>query len=225
MIRRVTARPRSVRRRGPVARLALGLHRTLTACGRSGHEATISTIHHTITETVPAPTTPGASYAPPPATAVAPLGRSNAPMPPGETEGTCPYISNGDLADAEGDHVYRTALLTTTKPDGCRFYFYSSPFQAIADIVPTTFASPTDAHDAMVATAEAGTSGTPPVSVPGLITGVDAILYRTAFNPTDGNDDWACVFAAGSVMVVVHTQQTNVSYNARAIATLIAPKF
>ena len=195
----------------------------LAGCTKSTHEATgTTTLRHTTTQTIAAPSTVTSNYAPPPASPVAPLGRSNAPMPAGETEATCPYISDTALADAEGDHVYRASQLTTTTPVGCRFYFYSSPFQAIADIVPTTFADATSARNAMVATAAAGTAG---FSVTGLVPGVDAILYKTAFNPTDGANDWACVFAKGPVMVVVHTQQTNVSFNARAIATMVAPRF
>jgi hypothetical protein len=214
----------------PLARplAALGVIVVLAGCtksGTGGASTDVVTIHHTTTETVAAPTTTGASYTPPAAVAVAPLGKSNAAMPAGETEASCPYISNTDLADAEGDHVYRTAQLTNTKPVGCRFYFYSAPFQAIADIVPTTFDNASDARSAMIATAEASKSGVPPVSVPNLIPGVDAVLYKTAFNPTDANNDWACVFAKEAVMVIVHTQQTNVSFNAKAIAAQIAPRF
>lgn len=151
-------------------------------------------------------------------------------MPAGEKEQNCPYIASSpdqnpgtNVADIEGDHVYRTAVITTTKPVGCRFYFYASPFEAIADIVPTTFATTTQAYDAMVATGEAGVGAEP---VKDLITGVDAVLYRTSFFGADGRDaDWACVFATGTVMVVVHTQQTNVSFNARELAAAVAPKF
>ena len=76
----------------------------------------------------------------------------------------------------------------------------------------------------MVATGNAGVGA---IGVKDLITGVDAVLYKTTFFGQDGakGSDWACAFAKGNVMVVVHTQQTNVSYNARAIATAIAPKF
>ncbi len=196
----------------------------LSAC--TAHGATsVETIHHTSTQTIVAPTPSASTYAPAPAVAVSPLGHSNAPMPAGETEGPCPYISNADVADAEGDHVYRSSVITTTTPPGCRFYFYSAPYQAVADIVPTTFPDATSARSAMVATAQAGVSGTPPIAVPNLVPGVDAVLYKTAFNPADGNNDWACVFAKGPVMVIVHTQQTDVSFNAKAIATQIAPHF
>jgi hypothetical protein len=199
----------------------------LTACsaksGSGGGGSTSDvTVIQTITSTPPVPS-PGAPYVPAPAATVAPLGSAHAAMPAGEVEGTCPYISNDALAGLEGDHVYRTATLTGLTPVGCRFYFYAGPFEAIADILPTTFATATDAYNAMVAT---GAAGTETLGVKGLITGVDGVLYRTAFfGPDVAMGDWACAFAAGKVMVVVHTQQTNVSFNARAIATAIAPKF
>jgi hypothetical protein len=192
--------------------------------GGSGSTTTTEiTETQTITRPPPTPTSSG-PYVPAPATTVVPLGQAHAPMPAGEVEGTCPYISNNDLADAEGDHVYRTSTITTTKPVGCRFYFYSSPYEAIADIVPTTFATATDAYNAMVAT---GAAGTGTLGVKDLIPGVDGVLYKTAFFGPDvaKGGDWACAFAAGKVLVVVHTQQTNVSFNARSIATAVAPKF
>lgn len=206
----------------PTFVLALGLGAiVLAGCTAKTHSVTTTeTVRSTTTRTsTPARPTP-VPYTPPAPSAVAPLGSAKAPMPAGEVEQTCPYISNKDMEDAEGDHVYRTSVITTTTPHGCRFYFYAAPFQAIADIVPMTFASPTEAFNAMVATA--GPSAQP---VTDLIAGVTAELFQTAFNPSDGNRDWACVFAKGNVMVVVHTQQTDVSFNARAIAALIAPKF
>ena len=199
----------------------------LTACSSSSTPAAagstiteVQTITRTPTPT-PAATT---SYVPPPAATVAPLGDEHAAMPAGEVEGTCPYISNDALADAEGDHVYRTATITGLTPVGCRFYFYAGPFEAIADILPMTFANATDAYNAMVATGNAGT-GT--LGIKDLIPGVDGVSYKTAFFGPDvaSGGDWACAFAKGDVMVVVHTQQTNVSFNAKAIATAIAPKF
>jgi hypothetical protein len=209
-----------------VAALALcalaGCSAKSTSGGTGGASSDVTVIQ-TITSTPPVPSS-GAPFVPAPATTVAPLGTAHAAMPAGEVEGTCPYISNDDLADAEGDHVYRTATLTGLNPVGCRFYFYAGPFEAIADILPMTFATATDAYNAMVAT---GAAGTETLGVKGLVTGVDGVLYRTAFFGPDvaKGGDWACAFAAGKVMVVVHTQQTNVSFNARAIATAIAPKF
>jgi hypothetical protein len=120
--------------------------------------------------------------------------------------------------------VFRTSTLTALKPVGCRFYFYAGPYEAISDILPTTFANPTDAYNAMVAT---GAAGTGTLGVKDLIPGVDGVLYKTQFFGPDvaKGGDWACAFAKGNVMVIVHTQQTNVSFNARSIATSIAPKF
>jgi hypothetical protein len=197
-----------------------------SAHGGPGGSGVASTVNVTTTEvlTRPAPTpTAPPSYRPPPAATVAALHSASAPMPPGEKEQSCPYIANQDAADLEGDRVYRSAIITTTKPVGCRFYFWASPFEAIGDIVPTTFATAMQAYNAMVATGHAGLDVE---GVKSLIPGVDAVLYKTSFFGDDGaNADWACAFANGRVMVVVHTQQTNVSYDAREFAAAVAAKF
>jgi hypothetical protein len=200
----------------------------LTGCSAKAKQAgttTEITETQTITSNPPVPSSSSAApFTPAPAATVSPLGDAHAAMPAGEVEGTCPYISNDAMADAEGDHVYRTSTLVNLKPVGCRFYFYAGPFEAISDILPATFATPTDAYNAMVAT---GAAGTGTLGVKDLIPGVDAVLYKTQFFGPDNakGGDWACAFAKGNVMVVVHTQQTNVSFNARAIATMVAPKF
>ena len=126
------------------------------------------------------------------------------------------------MADIEGDHVYRTTVLTGLKPVGCRFYFYAGPFEAIADIIPRVFASAAEAHNAMVLTARAGTE---PIAQPNIAPGVDAIQYRTAFFGQDGSRDWACVFAKGRVMVIVHTQRTDEASSALYLARAIEAKF
>jgi hypothetical protein len=206
----------------------IALVAALSGCtGKSSSASAPSTTQITEIQTITrAPSTPASSapYVPAPATTVAPLGQAKAPMPAGSVEGTCPYISNTDLANAEGDHVYRTATLTTLTPVGCRFYFYSAPYEAIADILPMTFPTATEAYNARGAT---GAAGTGTLGVKDLIPGVDGVLYKTAFLGPDAakGGDWACAFAKGKVMVVVHTEQTNVSFNARQIATLIAAKF
>lgn len=208
-----------------------------TACssgssGSSGHGSSTpgpsgSTVTTTITEPRPKPVSPSV-YQPPPAQSVAPLPPNTSPAQ-GEVEKACPYVASTpaenpdvNIADMEGDHVYRTTVLTTFQPVGCRFYFYAPPFEAIADIQPHTFPTAVAAHNAMIKTGEAGQNYS---GRPGIVKGVDAIVYQTKFFGQDGNQDWACVFAKGKVMVVVHTQQTNVSYNALQIATAIAPKF
>ena len=207
--------------------LAATLVGACTSGGADAPDPSTSTITTTITRPRPTPPTPSV-FTPPPAQSVAPLSPSNHPAA-GEVEKACPYVASTpdenpdvNVADMEGDHVYRTTVLTTLQPVGCRFYFYAPPFEAIADIQPRTFATAQDAYNAMVKTGQAGKnySGRPKI-----IPGVDAIVYQTKFFGDDGDQDWACVFAKGKVMVVVHTQQTNISYNAVQIATAIAPKF
>ncbi|MBV9594952.1 MAG: hypothetical protein JO147_14290 [Actinobacteria bacterium] len=217
--------PREGRRAGRALVVVATTAVVLLASGCSGrvHKVvTTNTVDVTTTQTLTSPAPVQSSYTPPPATAVAPLGSAHAPMPAGETEGPCPYIANDVVANTEGDHVYRSSVITTTTPHGCRFYFYASPFQAIADIVPVTFDSPTAARNAMIATGNAGANV---FGAPALAPGVDGVLYQTAFNPQDGMRDWACTFAKGNVMVTVHTQQTNTSQDAKNLALLLIPKF
>ncbi len=172
-------------------------------------------------------TRPPTPVSPPVATTVAPLVPDQAAAK-GEVEKPCPYIAsspdqnpNVNVADIEGDHVYRTTVLTTMKPVGCRFYFYAGPFEAVADIVTRTFTSTLDARNAMVSTASKGSRTE---TVRNLVPGVDAILFQTRFFGPDGPTDWACIFAKGNLLVTVHTQQTNASFNAKALAAAIAPK-
>jgi hypothetical protein len=184
----------------------------------------------TITQTDTRPATPVATFTPPaPATVRAlPPGRDPAK---GEKDKACPYIRSGlnedsgggvNIADLEGDRVYRTTVLTNYKPVGCRFYFYSGPFEAVADIRPTTFKTPTEAFNAMVRTAQTGYD---PIPERDFVKGATGVCYRTKFFGPDGNRDWAFVFAKGKVMVVVHTQRKDTSRNAFYIGKAIAAKF
>jgi len=181
------------------------------------------TINRTTTEilTAPAPSPP-ASFVPVTPTVPPGLPPQQKTVPAGETEKPCPYIGNSTVAGIEGDHVYRTVVLDTMKPVGCRFYFYAPPYEAIADIEPMTFANPTLAYNAMVATGEAGTGV---LAAKNIIPGVDGITYQTTFFGPDHGTDYACTFAKDNVMVIVHTQQDNVSYNAKALAAAVAAKF
>lgn len=187
---------------------------------------TTTTIVETTTSTL-APSSPVPSYTPPPARTVAPLPPGTTPAR-GEVERACPYIASSpddgadSVADIVGSHVLRTTVLTMTKPVGCRFYFYAGPYQAIADIVPRTFDSGRAAYAAMLATAAAGTSES---GRSDLVPGVDGVLYRTKFYGPDGAGDWACAFAAGSTMVVVHTQRNDTSFSALRLAQVVAPRF
>jgi hypothetical protein len=202
----------------------------LTACTGSGTDnpTITSTIDTTVTQTATQTRTATATFRPKPATSVVPLPPGQAPAK-GEVEKRCPYIASSpdqnpdvNVADIEGDHVYRTTVLTGMKPVGCRFYFYAGPFEAIADIVTQTFSSAAAAHDALILTGNAGTQADGEKD--GISRGIDSVVYRTRFFGPDGDTDWACAFAKGKVLVIVHTQQENSSRNALYLAQAIAPK-
>jgi hypothetical protein len=209
----------------------LGVVLLSTACtgGSAGPGPQTSDV--TITQTVPAPSSAhpassspapsSAHYVPPPASALPGVAPGSA-LPAGEVDGTCPYIATQDAADIEGDRIYRTTVLHSLTPVGCRFYFWCCDYEAIADIVPMTFATATQAYNAMVATGHAGANV---IGVKNLVPGVDAVLYQTKFYGPDGALDWAATFAKGRVMVTVHTQQKNISFNAKEFAATIAPTF
>lgn len=204
----------------------------LSACTSSGSTPAPQTTRTTVqTVTAPAPTT---SFTPAPATSVPALGGRTTP-PHGERFARCPYLKAGldseptsgpNVADLEGDRVGRVTVLSGYRPEGCRFYFsYSygnTRHEAIADIQPQTFATAVEAHNALVLTARAGTDA---ISEPSFVPGVDGIAYRTRFFGPDGARDWAFAFAKGTILVVVHTQQTDVSRNAVYLGKAIVGKF
>jgi hypothetical protein len=203
----------------------------LAGCTSSGAPAPPApTISRTTTETRTHHVKPPTNYTPPPATTVAPR-PAGAKLPKGEVDRRCPYIKGGldseptsgpNIADLEGDRVGRITVLTRLHPVGCRFYFSYSPNEAVADILPMRFRNHTAARNAMILTARAGSQAE---SYPNFVKRVDGIRYQTRFYGPDGKRDWAFVFAKGKVMVVVHTQQTNASLNAQAIAEAIVGKF
>jgi hypothetical protein len=170
------------------------------------------------------------TYRPPPAASVKPL-PYGADAHKGEKDHPCPYIKSGlnetsgggvNLADIEGDRVYRTTLLTRYHPVGCRFYFYAPPYEAVADIRPMRFATRTEAFNAMVRIANAGRAQ---ITEQNFVKGVTGICFKTKFFGPDGANDWAFVFAKGKVMVAVYTQRKDTSRNALYLAKAIAGKF
>jgi hypothetical protein len=181
----------------------------------------------TVTGTRPPPRP---TYHPPKPSFVRPLPPGAKP-PAGEKDGPCPYIAPGldigsdtgvNLADVEGDRVYRQTVLTNLKPVGCRFYFYAPPYPAEAAIEPHTFGTAAEARDAMILTARTGHNQ---IVEKNFVRGVTGICFQTKFFAEDGNRDWAFVFAKGRTMVVVYAFQTNTSRNALYIAKAIARKF
>lgn len=183
----------------------------------------------TITSTLTGTRDTGTGYRPPAASELPNL-RPGARPPMGETEGSCPYIRTGldqdptskpNVADIEGNRIYRTTRLTTLTPIGCRFYFYAPPYNPTADIRPQTFPDAQRAYNAMILTARAGRDAT---TYKNFSAGLTGISYRTKFDKGEGYQDWAFVFVKGRVMVVVHTSQ-NRSASARYFAQAIAAKF
>jgi hypothetical protein len=133
-----------------------------------------------------------------------------------EVDGTCPYISNQDFADGEGDRVGRVTLLQT-KPVGCRFYFQYDVNTVIGEIDVATFKTKVQAYNAMVGSAK----GHPEVqSDPNI--GDGAVAFQ---RPLQGTNAWLCVFAKNKTVVTVRTQQPYPALNALNLARNIAPRF
>ena len=200
----------------------------LAGCTSSGTPPT-DKVTHTRTTTSTRPGGTGGFTPPKPA--------FRHPLPPGarpdkhEKDGSCPYIKTGlnvtddsgpNLADLEGDRVYRNTVLTNYHPRGCRFYYYAPPYAAIAEIQPHTFNTPTEAYNAMIATAKTGHNL---IVEKNFVRGGTGICFQTKFFSEDGNRDWAFVFAKGKTMVIVYAFQTNTSRNAFYIGKAIAKKF
>jgi hypothetical protein len=228
----VISREKLIVSAGRAAAAVLLCSGALVACTSSAPAARSSsppTSTRTVVVTRTATTT-ARPYDPPPPSTVAPLAPGARP-PRGEHAGRCPYIRAGldvepgpppTVADIEGDRVGRSTLLTSYRPVGCRFYFAYPPHEPVADILPTRFGTAVRARNAMVRTAAAGTDAQ---TYPNFAPGLTGISYRTTFYGADGARDWAFVFATGAIMVVVHTQQTRSSSNARYLAAAIAAKF
>jgi hypothetical protein len=196
---------------------------TLSACTKSKTPAPIDT---TVTQTVTGTRTTTA-----PGKAI--TFSFAAQLPPGagpakgELEKPCPYIAsspdqnpNVNVADIEGDHVYRTTQLVDMKPVGCRFYFYAGPYEPVADITTYRFASAAEATTSLSLTARKDAEA----FTKSLGHGITGVLFRAKLNPEDGGNDWACGFVKGNLVIVVRTRQ-NVSFNAGEIAKAIVTKF
>jgi hypothetical protein len=182
----------------------------LAACGSNRPQVVDSTVvRTTVTTRTPTPTPQ-------------PTGAINV-GPTATIAAACPYLDVPTAQQQEGNRIGRTVVLQAAgQPVGCRFYYYYDANHAVLSITSARFRSATLAYNAMVRLGHAGRN---PIPVRNLIPGVDGVLYQTAFYPPDGNLDWACSFAKGDTVVTVLTDQKNVSFNARNVATTIAPKF
>ena len=132
----------------------------------------------TVTSTAQPPPLPAAFAL---AAAEVPARPPGRPLPSGEVDGWCPYIKAGlnvqvdpsgnDFADLEGDRVQRVTILQALTPVGCRFYFQHD-YHPIGDILPMTYSSPIEAHNALVETAALGSDA---YGVPSFVPGFDGI--------------------------------------------------
>ncbi len=199
----------------------------LVACSSSGKPSP-TTATQTVVST--RTSTPSVSVTAQRVATVHPL-PPGAKLPHGEKEKHCPYVRTGlnqqadggvNMADLEGDRIYRTAVLTNYQPVGCRFYFYAPPYEAVADIRPFTFGSAKDAYDAMILTARTGRHLT---TEKGFVKGLVGISFQTRYFGPDHQRDWAFVFAKGTAMVAIYTQRSDTSRNAVYIAKAVAGKF
>jgi hypothetical protein len=202
----------------------------LAGCTSSAPPPKVTT--QTLTQTVASThvSIPTGGFRPEPVKAVAGLPPGDQPGK-GEKDGRCPYIRTGqnqdppggvNMADLEGDRIYRTTRLTRYHPVGCRFYFIYGAYEAVADIRPFTLATPTEAYNAMVLTARTGHNQIPERN---FVKGLTGISFQTRDFAPDGRNDWAFAFAKGRHLVVVYTQRADTSRNAVYIAQAIAGKF
>ncbi|MGI8665921.1 MAG: hypothetical protein ACR2N4_07815 [Jatrophihabitans sp.] len=132
-----------------------------------------------------------------------------------EVDGTCPYISAQAFADGEGSRVGRVTVLQT-RPVGCRFYFQYDASAVVGEIDRDTFATATEAYNAMVLSAK----NHPEVQSDPSI-GDGAVAFRTDLQ---GTLTWQCVFARGTSVVTVRTRQPYPALNALNLARAIVPK-
>ena len=144
-----------------------------------------------------------------------------------EVNQACPYLSNQKEAVAEGKAVGRSTVLTTAaksaKPTpgmlvGCRFYLAYPDYHVVTEITVRTYATGLAAFNTV-----AHTGGSTAQSTPGI--GDGAVLYRTGFYRPDGNQDWSCVFAKGTKVITIHTDELHSSVDARNVAAAIVGKF
>lgn len=200
--------------------LALGV--ACTPASRAARSTTTDHVTQTITR--PAPSVRRPSSAPP-----VPTGALPQPQPVAAHRGNCPYLDtiraqnlNGSKIDASRNEV------VTTTPVGCRFYALDAAGygqkgaagRIEIEISTARYRTASDAEQGMVRTALKGRNVNPVT-----VRGHKAAQFQTRFSPSDGNDDWACTFYVGKLVVTVKTDRTDLALNAVNIATAIAPKF
>ena len=192
----------------------------LTGCGAGGASApastSVSTIVKTINPSTPAPVATG------------PL---NTAAVTAATAASCPLLTIDSAADTVGMRLARIEVLSQGQtPAGCRFYALQGsalsasehlpgPDQPALEINVARYANPTTARNAAVAVALAGTHQ----EVVSLTGGVQGDVFQTAFDPTDGANDWVLVYNNGATLVTVKTAVSDTSQDAVGVGNLIMP--
>jgi hypothetical protein len=131
-----------------------------------------------------------------------------------EIDKPCPYASNDEMRDAEGDRTVHSVQLATS-PVGCRYFFEYDPNVVIGEITIQKFKTPTEAFNAVVIAAK----GHPELVDDKSIGDGGSISIKL---PLQGQDTWACIFSRGNLTVTAHSRQTVVGQDARNMAKLIA---
>lgn len=168
-----------------------------------------------ISGTGPASTPPGRSASRSARSSPTPT-HSATPARVREKPGPCPYLSNQREADLEGTRVGRSTVLTST-PVGCRFYDAYDETQPTMELTIHRYATATAAFNRVARTGGSSAFGTPGI-------GAGAVLYRMSFDPADGDRDWACAFAKGTLVVVIKTGQAKSSADARNVARAVVDR-
>lgn len=141
-----------------------------------------------------------------------PTPKLSTPTGGAEVDGTCPYISNADFQEFEGDRVGRVTVIET-KPVGCRFYFAYDESQVIGEVTVQQFADAASATNAMILSAH----GHPEVQSQTTL-GDGAVAYRTVLQ---GEATWQCVVTIGNRDFTVRTRQTYPAKDAFNLAAAV----
>jgi hypothetical protein len=156
------------------------------------------------------------------------------PLPSGSVsraDGPCPLVGLDDVAGDSGMRLKRMVVLSAAgRTVGCDFY--SDPAWAASEHLPgpdqpavsiriTRYAATTPAYNAMMRMAERSGSSAHSQNLGAASKGV---VYRTTFDPADGNQDWAYAFVAGADVVIILTAQTDSELTATEIGQTVAPR-
>jgi hypothetical protein len=130
-----------------------------------------------------------------------------------EIDKPCPYATNDEMRNAEGDRTVHSVQLATT-PVGCRYFFEYDPTVIIGEITIQKFRTSTEAFNAVVTAAK----GHPELVDDKTIGDGGSITIKL---PLQGVNTWACIFSRGNLTITVHSRQTVVGQDARNMARLV----